>query len=81
MKRLINYEVDVKGLADDLKLGHGGIREIEFVVQAYQLIWGGNEPHLRERRLLPMVERLRADELMPSDHAEAFSRGLPLSAR
>lgn len=72
MKRLINYEVDVKGLADDLKLGHGGIREVEFVVQAYQLIWGGNEVHLRERRLLRVLEMLARDELMPREHASAF---------
>lgn len=72
MKRLINYEVDVKGLADDLKLGHGGIREIEFIAQAYQLVYGGTEPRLRERSLLRVLSLLREEVLMPEDHAETF---------
>ncbi|MEX0943027.1 MAG: bifunctional [glutamate--ammonia ligase]-adenylyl-L-tyrosine phosphorylase/[glutamate--ammonia-ligase] adenylyltransferase [Pseudomonadales bacterium] len=65
MKRLINYEVDVKGLADDLKLGHGGIREVEFIVQACQIIWGGNEPQLRERKLLKVLDYLKDLGLLP----------------
>lgn len=70
MKRLINYEVDVKELNDDLKLGHGGIREIEFVVQANQIIWGGNRPELRERRLLVVLSMLERDGLLPAADAE-----------
>ena len=72
MKRLINYEVDVKGLADDLKLGHGGIREVEFVVQAYQLIYGGTEPRLRDRALLTILGQLVELEHMPSAQADAL---------
>ncbi len=34
----------------DLKLGEGGIREIEFIVQTLQLVWGGRDPALRTRR-------------------------------
>ena len=47
-----------KGLADDVKLGPGGIREIEFMVQIFQLIRGGREPSLRRRALesVPGVE-------------------------
>ena len=47
-----------KELADDIKRGPGGIREIEFLVQALQLIRGGREPRLRERRLLPAMQGL-----------------------
>ena len=44
MKALIDAEVARKDLADNLKLGPGGIREIEFIVQLPQLIRGGREP-------------------------------------
>ncbi len=74
MKRLINYEVDVKGLADDLKLGHGGIREVEFVVQAYQLVWGGTAPHLRERSLLRVLPLLVTDGLLEADDANRLEQ-------
>ena len=63
MKALIDAEVARKDLATNLKLGPGGIREIEFVVQLLQLIRGGREPSLRETGLLPALaacERLGA---------------------
>ncbi|HEX6833525.1 MAG TPA: bifunctional [glutamate--ammonia ligase]-adenylyl-L-tyrosine phosphorylase/[glutamate--ammonia-ligase] adenylyltransferase, partial [Rudaea sp.] len=55
MKALIDAEVARKDLAVNLKLGPGGIREIEFIVQLLQLIRGGREPSLRERGLLPAL--------------------------
>ena len=58
MKAAIAAEVARKELADDIKRGPGGIREIEFLVQALQLIRGGREPLLRERRLLPALQAL-----------------------
>ena len=58
MKAAIAAEVARKELADDIKRGPGGIREIEFLVQALQLIRGGREPALRERRLLPALRAL-----------------------
>ena len=39
MKQLIQQEVRRKGMADNIKLGSGGIREVEFIAQAFQLIW------------------------------------------
>ena len=60
MKAAIAAEVARKELADDIKRGPGGIREIEFLVQALQLIRAGREPALRERRLLPALARLVA---------------------
>ena len=47
MKALIDAEVARKDLAGNLKLGPGGIREIEFVVQLTQMIRGGRDPALR----------------------------------
>ncbi len=47
MKRLIDAEVARKDFADHIKLGPGGIRELEFMVQLVQLVRGGREPALR----------------------------------
>ncbi len=50
MKQKINREVQQKGKTHrDVKLGYGGIREIEFLIQALQLIYGGRDRGLRER--------------------------------
>jgi glutamate-ammonia-ligase adenylyltransferase len=58
MKRMIAAEVQRKELHDNIKLGAGGIREIEFIVQAFQLMRGGKEAPLRDRRLLPVLDYL-----------------------
>jgi glutamate-ammonia-ligase adenylyltransferase len=58
MKASIAAEVARREMQDDVKRGPGGIREIEFLVQALQLIRGGREPALRERRLLPALRAL-----------------------
>lgn len=67
MKELIEQQVARKGLEDNIKLGSGGIREVEFIVQAFQLIRGGREPALRERRLLPALHRLAEAGQLPAD--------------
>lgn len=59
MKASIAAEVARRDMADDLKRGPGGIREVEFLAQALQLIRGGREPALRERRLQPALRALR----------------------
>ncbi len=58
MKALIEREVARRGMEANIKLGPGGIREIEFIAQAMQLIRGGREPALQERALLPVLDRL-----------------------
>lgn len=58
MKALVAREVARKGMKDDVKLGAGGIREIEFVGQAFQLIRGGREPALRSRSIAQVLECL-----------------------
>jgi glutamate-ammonia-ligase adenylyltransferase len=45
---------------DDLKIGPGGIREVEFFAQTLQLIWGGREPRLRCTNTIDALRRLRA---------------------
>ncbi len=52
MKRMIQQEVRRRGLANNIKLGAGGIREVEFIVQALQLIKGGREPKVQVKSLL-----------------------------
>ncbi len=65
MKAMINREVRRKGLENNIKLGSGGIREIEFVVQAFQLIRGGRDRELQQRELLNILQELEALELLP----------------
>ncbi|HEV7491100.1 MAG TPA: bifunctional [glutamate--ammonia ligase]-adenylyl-L-tyrosine phosphorylase/[glutamate--ammonia-ligase] adenylyltransferase [Rhodanobacteraceae bacterium] len=69
MKALIDAEVARKDLADDLKLGPGGIREIEFIVQLVQLIRGGREPALRSRGLLPALAACEQLGFIPAGRA------------
>ena len=62
MKGKIEREVRRRGLVDNIKLGAGGIREIEFIVQVFQLIRGGREACLQQHellKLLPEIERLQ----------------------
>ncbi|GAB2874322.1 bifunctional [glutamate--ammonia ligase]-adenylyl-L-tyrosine phosphorylase/[glutamate--ammonia-ligase] adenylyltransferase [Microbulbifer echini] len=61
MKALIQRQVRARGLTDNIKLGRGGIREVEFIAQAFQLIRGGREPALRERNLLKLLPLLESD--------------------
>jgi glutamate-ammonia-ligase adenylyltransferase len=65
MKGLIAREVARRELEDDIKLGPGGIREIEFIVQAQQLIRGGSEPALQSSSLLAVLPRLAGAKLLP----------------
>ena len=52
MKRMISEQVIRKGLQNDVKLGPGGIREVEFIGQCFQLIRGGRDAPLRCRGLM-----------------------------
>jgi len=66
MKAMIGREVRRQGLENNIKLGSGGIREIEFVVQAFQLIRGGRDRELQQRELLVILKELEELELLPS---------------
>ncbi|MBN6710570.1 bifunctional [glutamate--ammonia ligase]-adenylyl-L-tyrosine phosphorylase/[glutamate--ammonia-ligase] adenylyltransferase [Haemophilus haemoglobinophilus] len=80
MKNKIAREVRRRGLIDNIKLGAGGIREIEFIVQVFQLIRGGREVILQQSsllHLLPELEKLDLlDPAQTSDlhHAYLFLR-------
>ena len=57
----------------NMKLGRGGIREIEFYAQTQQLILGGRDPELRERRTLDALEALSAAGHVPPEVVQALS--------
>ncbi|MDE2155101.1 MAG: bifunctional [glutamate--ammonia ligase]-adenylyl-L-tyrosine phosphorylase/[glutamate--ammonia-ligase] adenylyltransferase [Xanthomonadaceae bacterium] len=81
MKALIDAEVARKDLADNLKLGPGGIREIEFIVQLTQLIRGGREPSLRVRGLLPALGACEARGHISSVRARVLREAYALLRR
>jgi glutamate-ammonia-ligase adenylyltransferase len=57
----------------DIKLGRGGIREVEFFVQTQQLIFGGRRPQMRGSRTLDMLRQLRADSWISAEAEEDLS--------
>jgi glutamate-ammonia-ligase adenylyltransferase len=66
MKALIAREVERRELADHVKLGPGGIREIEFIVQAFQLIRGGRDRRLQTTSLFSALSVLGETRLLPA---------------
>jgi glutamate-ammonia-ligase adenylyltransferase len=70
MKALIEKEVARRDLAEHVKLGPGGIREIEFIVQAFQLIRGGQDRRLQTQSLLTVLPQLAGGKLLPSRVAQ-----------
>ena len=67
MKNLIEREVERRELADDIKLGPGGIREIEFMVQSFQLIRGGRDRRLQTPALGAALPQLDGAKLLPGE--------------
>ena len=66
MKQLIQQEVRRKGMAENIKLGAGGIREVEFIAQAFQLIHGGRDLSLQQRPLFKVLSTLEGQGYLPS---------------
>ena len=71
--RQIREQEKRKDYTHDIKLGAGGIREIEFVVQALQIVRGGREPALQLAATLPALEALAARQVI-APHAAAVLR-------
>lgn len=70
MKALIEAEVRKRELADNIKLGPGGIREVEFIVQSLQLVRGGRNPQLRQRGLAAAMSALTSSRMISRAVAE-----------
>ncbi|PSV29539.1 bifunctional [glutamate--ammonia ligase]-adenylyl-L-tyrosine phosphorylase/[glutamate--ammonia-ligase] adenylyltransferase [Photobacterium sp. GB-72] len=75
MKAMISSEVRRRGLSNNIKLGAGGIREVEFIAQSFQLIRGGREPSLRGRGLLPTLSAMNELGLLPSQDVAVLQDG------
>ncbi|EHA1125650.1 bifunctional [glutamate--ammonia ligase]-adenylyl-L-tyrosine phosphorylase/[glutamate--ammonia-ligase] adenylyltransferase [Vibrio navarrensis] len=73
MKSMISSEVRRRGLTNNIKLGAGGIREIEFIAQVFQLIRGGREPSLRKRGLLTTLEAIAQLQLLAQEEVSSLT--------
>lgn len=74
MKEMINREVRRKGLNNNVKLGSGGIREVEFIAQAFQLLRGGRDQRLQQRELcniLPLLPETVGMSQQAADELQA----------
>ncbi len=67
MKQMISLEVRRKGMENNIKLGAGGIREIEFFGQIFQLIRGGVNPALRSTGILKVLKMLADERHVPQE--------------
>ena len=65
MKKMVAAEVRRKGMANHVKLGAGGIREVEFIGQAFQLVRGGREPALQRRDIQGVLIWLKEQQHLP----------------
>ncbi|CUA84369.1 Glutamine synthetase adenylyltransferase [Pseudidiomarina woesei] len=65
MKTLITQETRRKGLERNIKLGAGGIREIEFIAQAFQLIRGGQQRQLQTQSLYAAYHAIAELNILP----------------
>jgi glutamate-ammonia-ligase adenylyltransferase len=75
MKDRIENEVVKAGELDrNVKLGRGGIREIEFIVQSLQLLHAGRQPFLQGAQTLPTLEKLSQYDLLPAESARRLAQ-------
>ncbi|MEA3465322.1 MAG: bifunctional [glutamate--ammonia ligase]-adenylyl-L-tyrosine phosphorylase/[glutamate--ammonia-ligase] adenylyltransferase [Thermodesulfobacteriota bacterium] len=73
MKQKIDrHQAQQQDCENNLKLGKGGIREIEFFTQAVQLVFAGKDPQVRERSTLKALYLLRDEEYVPAEDTEVL---------
>ena len=73
LKAQIQNDVNKRGIQENIKLGRGGIRKIEFIAQVYQLIRGGQDKTLRLKSLLPTLALLETKRLLSKDGIKALT--------
>ena len=77
LKRKINTDMQKKINDGDVKYGRGGIRTIEFIIQSYQLVWGGKDKSLRSKNfslaLNSLFEKKLIDKSLMHILADAYS--------
>lgn len=69
MKAMIEREVQLNPRLNDIKRGQGGIREVEFIIQNFQLIRGGRLPQLQQQNALNALAALKKEQLVPRSDA------------
>jgi len=74
IKNRVDKELERRGRGENnVKLGWGGIREVEFVVQAFQLLYGGRDKALRERNSLRALRRLAEQGYLGEEEAQGLA--------
>ncbi len=76
-KRIYNHKGGAKIQqleGHNIKLGRGGIREIEFFAQAWQLIWGGRDPEIRIKPTCEVLQKLALLEYIPKQTYEQLQQ-------
>jgi glutamate-ammonia-ligase adenylyltransferase len=74
MKQMISLEVKGKGMKNNIKLGMGGIREIEFFGHMFQLIRGGVKPELQQRSIQKVLKILARDNQIPAAASKELTK-------
>ena len=74
MKSMIAGQLHRKGMEDNIKLGSGGIREIEFIGQVFQLIYGGRDKSLQQRPILTILGLLEQRGSLTAYAVEALKQ-------
>lgn len=74
MKSMIEAQVRRKGIQDNVKLGRGGIREIEFIGQTFQLLRGGHDAALQIRGIVDVLNLLAEMKLLEDEEAECLQQ-------
>lgn len=75
MKAMINREVQRKGLSADVKRGAGGIREVEFIAQAFQIIRGGRDSRFQTPELKAILPLIAEEGMLSSEEAKQLYEG------
>ncbi|VAW99167.1 Glutamate-ammonia-ligase adenylyltransferase [hydrothermal vent metagenome] len=65
LKTMIVQQVKRKGMQQNVKLGAGGIREVEFIAQVFQLIRGGRDTRYQQRDLLAVLDIIKQEQRLP----------------
>lgn len=75
LKLQIQRDVMQRGLEDNIKLGRGGIREVEFVAQVFQLIRGGQDIDLQVKPTLQVLQLLAQKRMLPPEAVAQLTEG------
>jgi len=72
LKSQIQNDVNKRGIQENIKLGRGGIRMVEFIAQVYQLIRGGQDKALKLKSLLPTLKLLETKKLLSPEAVKSL---------